>query len=74
MTTLVLLDTSATVRLAITYAIVAFSGLAVLLSVIFIGGRVVRPRSVRARLRTGIVAAILVIVLAVLDVYLAFIV
>jgi len=51
--------------------VIAVGGLAALFSVIYLGGRVLRPRTVRARLRAGILAAILLIVLAALDVYLA---
>jgi hypothetical protein len=64
-------DLSATLQVIITLAILPIGGLAVLFSLIFLGGRVVRPRTVRARLRTGTAAAVLVIMLALLDIYLA---
>jgi len=52
-------------------AIIAAGSLATLFSLIFLGGRVVRPRSVRRRLRAGVAAALIVIALAALDIYLA---
>jgi len=70
MRTSILLDTAA-LQTVITIAILIVGSLAVLFSLIFLGGRFVRRRSVLTRLRTGIVAAILVILLAALDIYLA---
>jgi hypothetical protein len=59
------------IQVAITYAMLACGSLTVVFSVAFLGGRVVRPRAMRRRLRTGLGAAILVIALATLDIYLA---
>ena len=52
-------------------AIVGAGGLAALYSLVFLGGRFVWPRSVQARLRAGVIASALVVVLAILDIYLA---
>lgn len=66
----VLLDTSDFLHVAVTVALVLVGGLTVLFSLLFLGGRVVRRSTLQVRVRTGIVAAILVIVLALLDMYL----
>jgi hypothetical protein len=58
-------------QLFITIGILVVGGVAVLYSLIFLGGRVVTPQTIQTRLRTGIIAAVLVIALAVLDIYLA---
>jgi hypothetical protein len=58
-------------RLFITAGIVVIGAVAVVYSLIFLGGRVVTPRSIQTRLRAGVIAAVLVIALAALDVYLA---
>jgi hypothetical protein len=46
-------------------------GLATLFSVIYLSRRAVQRRAVRARLRAGVTASILLIALAALDIYLA---
>ena len=61
---------SSTVQLVVTIGTLIVAAVAIVYSLIFVGGRVVTPRTIRARLRTGIVAAILVIALAALDIYL----
>jgi hypothetical protein len=58
-------DLAATLQVIIALAILPIGGLAVLFSLIFLGGRVMRPRTVRARLRTGAAAAIYLAISAV---------
>ena len=60
-----ILDTSA---ICLTLVV---GSLTTLFSAIYLGRRVLRPRSVRARLRAGLFAAVMLIALAGLDVYLA---
>jgi hypothetical protein len=67
----VILTLSITLNAAIVYLTIIVGSLAVLYSVIYLGGHTIRMRTVRARLRAGVVAAIILIVLAALDVYLA---
>jgi hypothetical protein len=55
----------------ITVGILIIGTVAVVYSLIFLGGRVVTPRSIQTRLRAGVIAAVLVIALATLDIYLA---
>jgi hypothetical protein len=64
-------DLSATLQVVVAFAIFPIGGLAVLFSLIYLGGEVVRPRTVRGRLRGGLLACTLVIALALLDIYLA---
>jgi hypothetical protein len=64
-------DLFTTLKTVVIYLTVLIGGLATHFSVIYLGGRVIRPRTVRARLRAGVVAAILLIALAALDVFLA---
>jgi hypothetical protein len=71
MSAAVFLTLSVTLNAAIIYLTIIVGSLATLFSVIYLGGRVIRPPTVRARLRAGVVAAIFLIVLAALDVYLA---
>jgi hypothetical protein len=67
----VLFDGFATVQVAVIYLTIVVGGLATLFSVIYLGARAIPARTVRTRLRAGVVAAIILIVLAALDVYLA---
>ena len=68
---IVLADLLATLTTITAIATLVVGCLATLFSVIFLGGRAVRRRIVRARLRAGVTASILLIGLAALDIYLA---
>lgn len=68
---LVLADFLATVTTFTAIATLVVGCLATLFSVIYLSTRAVQRRTVRARLRAGITASILLIALAVLDIYLA---
>ncbi len=59
-----------TIQLWVTIGTLIVAAIAIVYSFIFVGGRVVTPRAVRARLRSGVIAAVLVIALAALDIYL----
>jgi hypothetical protein len=65
------MDAFGILQIVVTVATVLIGGLTVLLSVSFLGGRALRPSRVRTRLLTGILAALVVIALAGLDIYLA---
>jgi hypothetical protein len=68
---LVLADFLATVTTLTALATLVVGCLATLFSVIYLSTRAVQRRTVRARLRAGITASILLIALAALDIYLA---
>jgi hypothetical protein len=68
---LVLADFLATVTTLTAIATLVVGCLATLFSVIYLSTRAVQRRTVRARLRAGITASILLIALAALDIYLA---
>ena len=55
-----------------TIGTVFVGSVAIVYSIIFAGGRFVKPRQVQARAVTAIATSVLVIVLAALDIYLAF--
>jgi len=59
-----------TVQLLVTAGTLIVASVAIVYSLIFVGGRVVTPRSIRGRLRAGIIAAIAVIALAALNIIL----
>lgn len=59
-----------TVQLLVMIGTLIVAGVAIVYSLIFVGGRVVTPQSIRSRLLSGIIAAIVVIALAALDLYL----
>jgi hypothetical protein len=61
---------TSTIQLVVTIGTLIVAAVAIVYSLIFVGGRVVTPRTIRTRLRTGVIAAIVVIVLAALDIYL----
>ena len=67
----VLADFLATVTTLTALATLVVGCLATLFSVIYLSTRAVQRRTVRARLRAGITASILLIALAALDIYLA---
>lgn len=68
----VLLDLPVPLHVILTLATALVGGLTILFSLSFLGGRVLRRRTVQARVRAGIGSAMLVIVLAVLDIWLKF--
>ena len=59
-----------TIQLWVTIGTLIVATIAIVYSFIFVGGHVVTPRAARARLRSGVIAATLVIALAALDIYL----
>jgi hypothetical protein len=61
---------TSTIQLVVTIGTLIVAAVAIVYSLIFVGGRVVTPRTIRARLRTGVIAALVVIALAALDIYL----
>lgn len=67
------MDAFTSLRTGVIYLTAVVGGLAMLFSVIYLGGRAIRLRTVQMRLRAGGVAAVLLIILAALDVYLAII-
>jgi hypothetical protein len=68
---IVLADFLATLTTLIAILTLVVGGLATLFSVISLSARAVQRRTVRARLRAGVTASILLIALAALDIYLA---
>jgi hypothetical protein len=67
----VLADLLATLTTLIAILTLVVGGLATIFSVIYLSARAVQRRTVRARLRAGVTASILLIALAALDIYLA---
>jgi hypothetical protein len=59
-----------TIQLLLTIGTLIVAGVAIVYSVIFVSGRVVTPRSISRRLRSGIIAAMVVIALAALNIFL----
>lgn len=64
-------DLSSALAVAIAIATVMDGGLAVVLSIFYAGGKVLRRRSARIRLRAELIACIILIGLAALNIYLA---
>ena len=64
-------DLVTTLGLVVAYLTVVVGGLVTLFSLIYLGGRAIRLQTVRARLRAGVLAALILIALAALDVFLA---
>jgi tellurite resistance protein TehA-like permease len=59
------------IQFLVTIGTLIVGSVAIIYSLIFVGGRVVTPQTIRTRLLTGIIAAFLVIALAALDIYLS---
>lgn len=59
-----------TIQLLVAIGTLIVATVAIVYSLIFARGRIVTPHTIRVRLRTGIIAAMIVIALAVLDIYL----
>ncbi len=71
MAPLVSSDPPSALAIAIAIATVIDGGLAVILSIFYAGGKVLRRRSVRIRLRAELIACIILIGLAAVNIYLA---
>jgi hypothetical protein len=61
---------TSTIQLVVTIGTLIVASVAIVYSLFFVGGRVVTPRTIEARLLTGVIAALVVIALAALDIYL----